>query len=141
MIAEAERPIVIGGRGATWSGAKGALEALAEESGAVLATTLLGKGLFDGNPFALDIAGTFATDLGREYFAEPGRVSQPSGTAANASHRLSGAAGCRLVGNRRGPIESWRTLSGDRRNCTAAAAFPATRRRSPIGSAPGGTSH
>jgi len=48
MIAEAERPIVIGGRGATWSGAKGALEALAEESGALLATTLLGKGLFDG---------------------------------------------------------------------------------------------
>jgi thiamine pyrophosphate-dependent acetolactate synthase large subunit-like protein len=70
MIAEAERPIVIGGRGATWSGAKGALEALAEESGALLATTLLGKGLFDGNPFALDIAGTFATDLGREHFAE-----------------------------------------------------------------------
>jgi acetolactate synthase I/II/III large subunit len=70
MVAEAERPIVIGGRGATWSGAKGALESLAEESGALLATTLLGKGLFDGNPFALDIAGTFATDLGREMFAE-----------------------------------------------------------------------
>jgi acetolactate synthase-1/2/3 large subunit len=70
MVAEAERPIVIGGRGATWSGAKGALESLAEESGALLATTLLGKGLFDGNPFALDIAGTFATDLGRELFAE-----------------------------------------------------------------------
>ena len=70
MVAEAERPIVIGGRGAIWSGAKAALEALAEVSGALLATTLLGKGLFDGNPFALDIAGTFATDLGREYFAE-----------------------------------------------------------------------
>ena len=70
MVAEAERPIIIGGRGATWSGAKSALESLAEESGALLATTLLGKGLFDGNPFALDIAGTFATDLGREYFAE-----------------------------------------------------------------------
>jgi thiamine pyrophosphate-dependent acetolactate synthase large subunit-like protein len=60
----------MGGRGATWSGAKAALEALAEQSGALLATTLLGKGLFDGNPFALDIAGTFATDLGRELFAE-----------------------------------------------------------------------
>src|SRR4029077_19629656 len=70
MIAEAERPIVIGGRGAIWSGAKNALETLAQESGALLATTLLGKGLFDGNPFALDIAGTFATDLGREMFAE-----------------------------------------------------------------------
>ncbi|MGA8760757.1 MAG: thiamine pyrophosphate-binding protein, partial [Stellaceae bacterium] len=70
MIAEAERPIVIGGRGAVWSGARQALETLADESGALLATTLLGKGLFNGNPFALDIAGTFATDLGREFFAE-----------------------------------------------------------------------
>src|ERR1700758_5607543 len=70
MVAEAERPVVIGGRGAMWSGAKGALESLAQESGALLATTLLGKGLFDGNPFALDIAGTFATDLGRELFAD-----------------------------------------------------------------------
>src|SRR5260370_27640875 len=70
MVAEAERPIVVGGRGAMWSGAKGALESVAQESGALLATTLLGKGLFDGNPFALDIAGTFATDLGRELFAE-----------------------------------------------------------------------
>jgi thiamine pyrophosphate-dependent acetolactate synthase large subunit-like protein len=70
MIAAAERPVVIGGRGAAWSGARQALEGLAEESGALLATTLLGKGLFDGNPFALDIAGTFATDLGREFFAE-----------------------------------------------------------------------
>jgi thiamine pyrophosphate-dependent acetolactate synthase large subunit-like protein len=70
MVAEAERPVVIGGRGAIWAGARTALEALADESGALLATTLLGKGLFDGNPFALDIAGTFATDLGREYFAE-----------------------------------------------------------------------
>ena len=70
MVADAERPMVIGGRGAVWSGAKAALEALAEESGALLATTLLAKGLFDGNPFALDIAGTFASDLAREFFAE-----------------------------------------------------------------------
>ena len=70
MIASAERPVVIGGRGAIWSGARQALEAFAEESGALLATTLLAKGLFDGNPFAFDIAGGFSTDLGREFFAE-----------------------------------------------------------------------
>ena len=29
----------------------------------LLATSLLGKGFFDGNPFALDIAGTFSSDL------------------------------------------------------------------------------
>ena len=39
--------------------AKEALQALAQEFGALLATTLPGKGLFDGNPFALDIAGTW----------------------------------------------------------------------------------
>jgi acetolactate synthase I/II/III large subunit len=69
MIAAAERPVVIGGRGAIWSGAGEALKALAEESGALLATTLLAKGLFDGNPFALDIAGGFSSDLTRELFA------------------------------------------------------------------------
>ena len=58
------------GRGAIRSGAAPALEALAEQSGALLATSLLGKGLFDGNPFALDIAGAFASDFARERFAE-----------------------------------------------------------------------
>src|SRR6202011_5716553 len=32
MVAEAERPIVLGGRGAMWSGAKGALESLDRKS-------------------------------------------------------------------------------------------------------------
>ncbi len=70
MIEAAERPIILAGRGATRSGAKAALEELAERSGALLATSLYGKGLFDGNPFALDIAGAFASDYGRERFAE-----------------------------------------------------------------------
>ena len=70
MIAEAERPIVLAGRGAIRSGARAALEALAEQSGALLATSLLGKGLFEGNPYALDIAGAFASDFSRERFAE-----------------------------------------------------------------------
>jgi acetolactate synthase-1/2/3 large subunit len=70
LIGTAERPVVIAGRGALWSGAKEALEGLAERSGALLATSLLGKGLFDGNPFSLDVAGTFSSDLAREFFAE-----------------------------------------------------------------------
>ncbi|HZU91535.1 MAG TPA: thiamine pyrophosphate-binding protein, partial [Stellaceae bacterium] len=70
LIGTAERPVVIAGRGASWSGAKEALEGLAERSGALLATSLLGKGLFDGNPFSLDVAGTFSSDLAREFFAE-----------------------------------------------------------------------
>ncbi len=70
MIASAERPIIIGGRGAKFSQARDALEALAEQSGALLATSLLGKGMFTGNPYALDIAGAYASDFARERFAE-----------------------------------------------------------------------
>jgi len=70
LIAKAERPIIVGGRGAVRSGAGPALQELAERSGALLATSLMGKGLFEGNPWNLDVAGAFASDLSREYFAE-----------------------------------------------------------------------
>lgn len=70
MIAEAERPIVIAGRGARQSGAREAIERLAEAAGALLATSLLNKGMFEGNPYALDVAGAFASDFSRERFAE-----------------------------------------------------------------------
>ncbi|MGH7043017.1 MAG: thiamine pyrophosphate-binding protein, partial [Acetobacteraceae bacterium] len=70
MIAEAEKPIIIAGRGARISGARVAIEKLAEAPGALLSTSLQAKGLFDGNPFAMDIAGTFASDFARERFAD-----------------------------------------------------------------------
>jgi len=70
MIAAAKHPIIIGGRGATASDAGKALEALAEQCGALLATSLLAKGLFDSNPFGLGVAGAFASNLARELFAE-----------------------------------------------------------------------
>jgi acetolactate synthase I/II/III large subunit len=70
MIATSERPIILAGRGAVRAQAREAIEALGEQSGALLATSLLGKGLFDGNPYALDIAGAFASDFARERFAE-----------------------------------------------------------------------
>jgi acetolactate synthase-1/2/3 large subunit len=70
MIAQAERPIILAGRGAVSSQAREALEALAERTGALVATTLLAKGFFDGNPYSLDIAGAFASDRAHEFFAE-----------------------------------------------------------------------
>jgi len=70
MIAASEKPIVIGGRGAVRSGARKEIEALADEIGALLGTSLLAKGLFDGNPYALDIAGAYASDFAREQYAE-----------------------------------------------------------------------
>ena len=70
MIAAAKKPIFIGGRGAVRSGAGPSLEALAEQCGALLATSLPAKGLFDMNPFGIGIAGAFAGNLARELFAE-----------------------------------------------------------------------
>ncbi len=55
----ASRPLVLAGRGAAH--ARADLEALADRSGAMLATTLLGKGLFQGHPRDLGVCGGYAT--------------------------------------------------------------------------------
>lgn len=70
MIAGAERPIIIGGRGAVKSGAREAIEALAEQCGALLATSIPAHGLFDGNPFYIGVAGGISTHLAYELFNE-----------------------------------------------------------------------
>ena len=70
MIQAAEKPIIIAGRGAKLAGARAPIEAMAEPMGALLATSLQAKGMFEGNPFAMDIAGAYASDFSREQFAE-----------------------------------------------------------------------
>lgn len=62
VIATARRPIVLAGRGAVRSDARQALLDLAERLGAPVATTLLAKGLFSGEPYDLGIFGTFSAD-------------------------------------------------------------------------------
>jgi thiamine pyrophosphate-dependent acetolactate synthase large subunit-like protein len=69
IIASASRPIVLGGRGAVLSGARDALVRLAERLGAPLATTLMGNGLFQGDPFNLGIFGTLSTPVASEAIA------------------------------------------------------------------------
>lgn len=69
-IARAKRPIVLGGRGAVAAGAGPLLEALAERTGALLATSLLANGLFHENEFSIGIAGAYASNLARELSAE-----------------------------------------------------------------------
>jgi thiamine pyrophosphate-dependent acetolactate synthase large subunit-like protein len=69
LLAGAERPVLIAGRGAVLSGAREALLALAERTGAAVATTLQAKGWFAGDPFDLGIAGGFSHDLAREVFS------------------------------------------------------------------------
>ncbi|MCC6532497.1 MAG: thiamine pyrophosphate-binding protein [Burkholderiales bacterium] len=69
MIMESSRPIILAGRGVVRSGAGPALEALAERCGALLATSLFAKGLFDHNRFGIGVAGAYASPLAREEFA------------------------------------------------------------------------
>ena len=69
MIAESKHPIILAGRGCVRSGAAPALEKLAERCGALLATSLFAKGLFDHNRFGIGVAGAYASPLAREAFA------------------------------------------------------------------------
>lgn len=66
----ARRVVVMAGLGAVASGAATASSALAEKTGALLATTLPARGLFHGDPFHVGIAGGFSSTLGRALFAE-----------------------------------------------------------------------
>ncbi|MEQ9642805.1 MAG: thiamine pyrophosphate-dependent enzyme [Alphaproteobacteria bacterium] len=65
LIAEAKRPLIIAGFGAHLSGAKPALEALAEKIGAVLITSARGKDMFRGHPYNLGILGSFSHSAAR----------------------------------------------------------------------------
>jgi thiamine pyrophosphate-dependent acetolactate synthase large subunit-like protein len=66
LLAPAQRPLILAGRGAVLAGAAGELEALGERIGALLATSAVAKGLFAGLPFDLGISGAFATPLAAE---------------------------------------------------------------------------
>jgi acetolactate synthase I/II/III large subunit len=66
----AEKPIIIAGRGAVLSGAKAEIERLADRVGALLATSVLGKGYFEGSPFNIGIAGAFSSAPTEQLFAE-----------------------------------------------------------------------
>jgi thiamine pyrophosphate-dependent acetolactate synthase large subunit-like protein len=66
----ARHPVILAGRGAVKSSARDELERLAEASGALVATTLMAKSLFHGNPFDLGIVGTYSTPPATELLRE-----------------------------------------------------------------------
>jgi thiamine pyrophosphate-dependent acetolactate synthase large subunit-like protein len=70
FIVAAKRPAIIAGRGAVRAGARLSLERLAEQVGALLATTAQAKGLFTGNPFYVGSSGGFASSLGEKLLPE-----------------------------------------------------------------------
>jgi thiamine pyrophosphate-dependent acetolactate synthase large subunit-like protein len=70
LIATAQRPLIIGGRGAVLADAADELEALGAHTGALLATSAVANGLFAGLPYALGISGGFASALAAELLAQ-----------------------------------------------------------------------
>ncbi len=87
-IQDAQRPIVLAGLGVVSADASAACVALAEHSGACLATTLPAKGLFHDQEFCLGVAGGFATENAKAIFAEADLVI---GIGARlASHTFDG---------------------------------------------------
>ncbi len=61
LVARAERPLILGGRGAVLARAREPLEALGARIGALYATSLVGNGLFAGNPRSLGVCGGFSS--------------------------------------------------------------------------------
>ena len=64
LLRAAERPVFIAGRGGR--GARQEILALAEQSGALVATSAVANGLFNGEPFNLGISGGFSSPLTAE---------------------------------------------------------------------------
>ena len=69
-LIQAERPVIIAGRGAKLSGARDAIVELSDRIGALLATSLQAKGMFEGHPHEIGIAGSYANAAGEELFGE-----------------------------------------------------------------------
>ena len=63
-------PVIIVGRGAIWSGGGDAIRALAERSGALIATSLLAKTWLSEDDFHVGVSGLYATRTAMELFAQ-----------------------------------------------------------------------
>ncbi len=66
----AEHPVIVAGRGARAAKAKDEIVKLADRAGALLATSLQGKGFFAGHPWDVGIAGAFASAPTEQVLAE-----------------------------------------------------------------------
>lgn len=70
VLAGAERPVLVAGRGAMAAGAREAILALAERTGALLATTMKAKDWFRGEPWDIGLCGYLGSATGRELVAD-----------------------------------------------------------------------
>ncbi|SEG72473.1 Acetolactate synthase large subunit [Actinacidiphila yanglinensis] len=88
-LRRAERPILLAGRGVMVSGSAALMSEVAELTGAALATTLPAKGLFDGHPLDLGIAGGLSHPDAEPVFRDADLVVA-LGSGAGASTTRSG---------------------------------------------------
>ena len=65
LLKKSRRPVIVAGMGAHRAGAKVALQAVAEKTGALLMTSARGKDMFHGHPYNLGILGSFSHAMGR----------------------------------------------------------------------------
>jgi len=65
LLARSRKPLFIVGLGAHRSGARQAIEQLADQVGAVIGTSLKGKDLFRGHPYHVGVVGSFSHAAGR----------------------------------------------------------------------------
>jgi acetolactate synthase-1/2/3 large subunit len=69
LVAAAAQPIILAGRGVMQAGAKQEVRELGERCGALLATTLPARGLFENDDYAIGIGGGWSSDIATELFA------------------------------------------------------------------------
>jgi thiamine pyrophosphate-dependent acetolactate synthase large subunit-like protein len=67
-VTAARRPVLVAGRGAR--GAAGSVRRLAERAGALLATSAVGRGLFAGDDWSVDVMGGFASPTAAALIAD-----------------------------------------------------------------------
>jgi thiamine pyrophosphate-dependent acetolactate synthase large subunit-like protein len=70
LLEGASHPAIVAGRGAAMSGAREALEELADRVGAILATSAMAHGLFADHPYGVGIAGGFSSSLAQRLLAQ-----------------------------------------------------------------------
>jgi acetolactate synthase I/II/III large subunit len=70
ILQKSRKPLFVAGLGAHHAGAKAAIEALAQKTGAVVATTLKAKDMFRGFAYNLGVVGSFSHAPGRRLIDE-----------------------------------------------------------------------
>jgi acetolactate synthase-1/2/3 large subunit len=96
-----KQPLILAGRGAVEAGAGPALRRLGEQTGALLATTLRARGLFEGDSFDIGVCGTHSTAVGSELITRSDAFSDcraGAGRRRPSGHRPLPAGGHRHPG-------------------------------------------